>query len=292
MPRRNTTWPLVARCFGTLGAAIPLSIGCGTTEGPLVVRNHAPGAPVTDAGGLDAGRAQVRPAIDVSWQVQLSGSFDASIDVALYYIDLDNLTSAERTALSNSGRHMACYLSAGSYEPWRPDAALFPAAVIGNALSDYPDERWLDIRSTAVTSLMGARMDQFESSGCKSVAIANVTTSGDNTGFDVTATDQTNYLTWLSNEVHRRGLLAGLATAEDRLSVMEPLFDWAYSQGCWGDNRCYDYAPFITAAKAVLAVEFGDATTAPTICSGIAGTGIDLLVKPQDLGANRFACLP
>jgi hypothetical protein len=292
MPHRNTTWQLVARCCGIWSAAVPLSTGCGTTEGPLVVRNHSSRAPVTDAGSMDAGHAQARPAIDVSWQVQLSGSFDASIDVALYYVDLDNLTTTERVALANGGRHVACYLSAGSYEPWRPDAALFPAAVIGNVLADYPDERWLDIRSTAVTSLMGARLDQFKSSGCNSVVVANVTTSGEDTGFGLVATDQTSYLIWLSNEIHRRGLLAGLATAEDRLGAMEPPFDWAYAQGCWSDNHCSDYAPFVTVDKAVLAVEFGDATSAPTICSGVAGTGIDLLIKPQALGASRFACLP
>lgn len=256
------------------------------------MRNESNSAPMTDAGSMDAGRAQMRPTVDVTWQVQLSGSFDASIDVAFYYVDLDNFTSIERKSLTNSGHHWACYLSAGSYEPWRTDAALFPATVIGNALAEYPDEHWLDIRSAAVTSLMGARLDQFESSGCNSVAVANVTTSGENTGFDLTATDQTSYLVWLSNEIHRRGLMAGLATAEDRLGTMEPLFDWTYAQGCWNDNRCSDYASFVAAGKAVLAVEFGDATTAPTICLGVAGTGIDLLIKPRDLGANRSACLP
>jgi hypothetical protein len=292
MPRRNTTWQSATLRLAMLCAAVAMIIGCGATEGPLVVRSHSGGAPAAEAGGHDSSSAPVRPAIDVSWQVQLSGSFDTSIDVALYYIDLDNLTSVERTALTSSGRHLACYLSAGSYEPWRSDAPQFPATVIGNALADYPDERWLDIRSTAVTSLMGARLDRFESSGCNSVAIANVTTSGENTGFDVTQTDQTNYLIWLSNEIHRRGFLAGLATAEDRLGAMEPLFDWAYAQGCWVANHCSDYASFVAATKAVLAVEFGDATTAPTLCSDVAGTGINLLIKPQDLGANRTACLP
>ena len=291
MPLRNTTWQSVTFRFSIFVSAISLSFGCGTTEGPLVVRNHSGGAPAADAGGSDSGILPARPAIDVSWQVQLSGTFDASIDVALYYIDLDNLTAAECTALSNAGRHLACYLSAGSYEPWRSDAASFPATVIGNVLADYPDERWLDIRSTAVTSLMSARLDSLKSSGCNSVAVANVTTSGENTGFDITVTDQTNYLTWLSNEIHRRGLLAGLATAEDRLGAMEPLFDWAYGQGCWVANHCSDYAPFVAATKAVLAVEFGDATTAPTLCSGVAGTGINLIIKPQDLSANRTACL-
>lgn len=273
-----------------LSVAVTLSFGCGTTEGPLVVRNHSGGARGADAGGGDSGSLPVPPATDVSWQVQLSGNFDASIDVALYYIDLDNLTTSEQAALTTAGHHLACYLSAGSYEPWRSDAASFPATVIGNALADYPDERWLDIRSTAVATVMSTRLDNFKSSGCNSVAVANVTT-GENTGFNVTATDQTNYLIWLSNEIHRRGLLAGLATAEDRLAAMEPLFDWAYAQSCWVANQCSDYAPFVAARKAVLVVEFGDATTAPAICAGIAGTGINLLIKPQDLSASRIACL-
>jgi hypothetical protein len=92
--------------------------------------------------------------------------------------------------------------------------------------------------------------------------------------------------------MHRRGLLAELATAEDRLGAMEPLFDWAYAQSCWVANQCSDYAPFVAATKAVLAVEFGDATTAPTLCAGVAGSGINLLIKPQDLSANRISCLP
>lgn len=121
--------------------------------------------------------------------------------------------------------------------------------------------------------------------------VANVTTSED-TGFDVTPANQTDYLVWLSNEIHQRGLLAGLATGEDCLAAMEPLFDWTYAQSCWGDSRCSDYAPFVTAAKAVLAVEFGDASTAPTLCSGVTGSGINLLIKPQDLSASRIASLP
>ena len=265
--------------------ALGVLVGCGTTEGPLVVRNHSGGS------GADAGTPLTPPAVDVSWQVQLSGDFDSTVDVALYYIDLDGITDAERVSLTGAGRHLACYLSSGTYEPWRADASAFPASVIGNALLDYPNERWLDIRSSDVTALMTARLDQYESDGCNSVVVANVTTT-ENTGFGITAANQSDYLIWLSSEIHKRGFLAGLATGEDRLAKMEPIFDWAYAQGCWVDNRCSDYSPFVTTKKPVLAVEFGDASTAPSLCSGVAGSGINLLVKPADLSAGRVACLP
>ena len=270
-----------------------LTVGCGSTEGPLLVRNHATdaGLPETNTGN-DAGGAFARPATDISWQVQLSGSFDATVEVSLFYVDLDNLTNAEQTALIGAGRHLACYLSAGSYEPWRTDAAAFPSSVIGNALADYPNERWLDIRSTAVASLMSARLDQLKSKGCNSISVTNVTHSGEDSGFSITATDESAYLEWLSEQIQGRGLFAGLATADDRLSDMEPHFDWAYAQDCWLADRCSGYAPFVAAKKAVLAVVFGEASNAPTLCSGVTGSGINLLVKPMDLGASRTPCLP
>lgn len=299
--RRIVPWAL-----GVAWAWLHAVLGCNGTEGPLIVRKSSASAGAAGAAGAGtagaagassvaggaAGGTLVRPAVDVSWQVQLSGAFDASIDVALYYVDSDELTSAERQALTNAGRHLACYLSAGSYEPWRGDAAAFPAEVLGNTLADYPNERWLDVRSSAVTSLMSARLDRFVAEGCVSVVVSNVTTSSEESGFSVTTTDQNEYLTWLSTEIRSRKMLAGLATADDRLSLIEPYFDWTYAQGCWIENQCSDYAPFVTAGKAVLAVEIGDATTAPTLCQGVAGSGINLLIKPRDLGAGRVACSP
>lgn len=75
------------------------------------------------------------------------------------------------------------------------------------------------------------------------------------------------------------------------MAQVEPEFDWVYAQSCWVDEQCSAYAPFVVAKKAVLAVEFGDRTTSAALCQGVAGSGINLLVKPQDLGASRIACL-
>lgn len=269
---------------------LSLTLLACSTDGPLVVRNHS-GSVDAAVSAPDASARVTPPAVDVTWQVQLSGSFDSSVDVMLYYVDLDSVTSTQRAAILAVGRHLACYLSAGTYEPFRADAQEFPAAALGNALMDYPDERWLDIRNAKVTSLMSARLDQYRALGCSSVAVANVTTT-ENTGFDITAANQSEYLDWLSAAIHDREMLAGLATGDDRVALMEPRFDWAYAQGCWATNHCTDYSPFVTAKKAVLGVEFGDASTAPTLCSGVPGSGVNLLIKPRDLSAKRTACLP
>lgn len=44
--------------------------------------------------------------------------------------------------------------SAGTYESWRPDASSFLPTDLGNALADWPGERWLNIRSANVRAIM------------------------------------------------------------------------------------------------------------------------------------------
>jgi len=272
---------------------------CDGTEGPLIVRHDVDGSGGSEGGSGTAGAAGAAkggsPAVfdtDVSWQVQLSGAFDASVEAFLYYVDADNLTAAEILTLKTQGCHVACYESAGTYEPWRDDAASFPEDVLGNAVAEYPNERWLDIRSSVVVSLITARIDRLKDVGCNSVVLANVPTSGEETGFSVTAAERLSYLVELSERIHERGLMAGLGTAEDRVTELSPVFDWAYAQGCWVDGQCGAYAPFVEARKAVLAVEFGDSATAASLCADVTGSGINLLVKPQDLGPNRIVCSP
>jgi Glycoside-hydrolase family GH114 len=298
------TFSRVLQTKGLVIAFVVAALRCSTTEGPLIVREHAGGVEATGGssssslvgeGGV-GGTSRVNsirlPAKDVSWQVQLSGSFDSTVDVSLYYVDLDNLMNSEVEALVREGRYLACYLSAGTYEPWRADAALFPAVVLGNAVVDYPTERWLDIRSSVVESLMGSRLDRMKSVGCHSVVIANVTTNGQDSGFAVTAAEQNSYLVWIGEQLHLRGLGAGLATAEDRLSQVEPYFDWAYAQQCWIESQCSAYTPFVSANKVVLAVEFGDSSTPTEICQSVRGSGINLILKSNGLGAGRIACVP
>jgi hypothetical protein len=77
-----------------------------------------------------------RPALNTSWQWQLSGlPIDQSVDAAMYDIDLFDSDANVVAALHAQGRKMVCYVSAGSWEDWRPDAGQFPDAVKGKPLA-------------------------------------------------------------------------------------------------------------------------------------------------------------
>ena len=86
------------------------------------------------------------PTPGLSWQWQLSGAIDDSVDVAMYDIDLFDNEAGQISTLHDDGRVVICYFSAGSHEDWRPDADQFPAGAIGAELDGWPGERWLDVR--------------------------------------------------------------------------------------------------------------------------------------------------
>ncbi len=67
-----------------------------------------------------------QPAADSTWQWQLTGEIETSYDVDLYDLDLFETDPALIQELKAEGRYLVCYLSAGSWEDWRPDADQFP----------------------------------------------------------------------------------------------------------------------------------------------------------------------
>src|SRR5687767_3273706 len=81
-------------------------------------------------GGLDGGVTWWQPAPGTSWQWQLTGTIDTSLDVVMYDVDLFDAPDDVLTRLRADQRIVICYFSAGSHEDWRPDAADFPAAAI------------------------------------------------------------------------------------------------------------------------------------------------------------------
>src|SRR5437660_6456981 len=83
-----------------------------------------------------------QPALQTSWQWQLSGTLDLTVDVAMYDVDLFETPQTTVATLHQQGRKVTCYLDAGSWEKFRPDAAKFPDSVKGKPLNGWPGERW------------------------------------------------------------------------------------------------------------------------------------------------------
>ncbi len=120
-----------------------------------------------------------RPALNTSWQWQLSSvPTEPFLNVTMYDIDGFNATKATVRRLhdTKAGRKVVCYISAGSYEDWRPDEADFPASVLGDPLDDWEGERWLDIRqyTGALGGIMRARLDMCKAKGFDAVEFDNV----------------------------------------------------------------------------------------------------------------------
>jgi hypothetical protein len=273
---------------GADGGQAPMDAAADQEVGSPDVRSVAP-----DAGGgggsADGGEVwAARPG--TSWQWQLTGTLDTSIDVQMYDIDLFATTPASIDGLHAAGRTVICYLSAGSREDWRPDAAQFPAEVIGKGLDGWPGERWLDTRSDAVRAIMKARLDRAVAKKCDGVEPDNVDAYGTDTGFPLTAATQLDYNRFLAREAHARGLSVGLKNDLEQVRALLADFDWALDEQCLEFDECNGLVPFIEAGKAVFHVEYGAESKAQTVCPKTKPLGFSTLIKKLDLDAWRVAC--
>ena len=75
--------------------------------------------------------AQWHPESSLTWQIQFSGSIDLSVDVDAFDLDMFETSSPMVRRVHSSGRHVVCYINAGAWENWRPDAGDYSSAVKG-----------------------------------------------------------------------------------------------------------------------------------------------------------------
>jgi hypothetical protein len=217
----------------------------------------------------------------------LTGSLDLSIDVPTY--DLDGETPASVvTGLHQRGRHAICYVSVGSWEQWRPDADAFPAAAIGNWLSGWEDEAWLDVRRLDLLAApLGARLDECKVKGFDAVEPDNVDGYQNESGFPLTGDDQLRFNRWVADEVHARGMSVALKNDTGQVADLVEAFDFAVVEQCLAYDECDVYRPFVDAGKAVLHVEYTDSFPDGRSC---AVDGFSSMRKRIELDAWRQPC--
>jgi hypothetical protein len=228
-----------------------------------------------------------RPAAGTSWQLQLTGALDLSVAVPVYDVDLYDTSADTVAALHARGRKAICYLSAGSWEDWRPDASRFPAEVKGRG-NGWPGEKWLDIRRLDVLGpIMEARLDLCRSKGFDAVDPDNVDGFTNPTGFPLTGADQLRYNRFLAGAAHARGLSIGLKNDLEQVRDLVSSFDWALNEQCAEYRECALLKPFADAGKAVLHVEYGNSTS---FCGETRSLGFSSMRKHMSLDAWRAPC--
>lgn len=228
------------------------------------------------------------PAAETSWQWQLSGYVDTSFDVQMYDVDGFDVSTATVAELHDGGAAVVCYLSAGSWERWRPDADRFPVRVLGRD-NGWPGERWLDIRARRVLRpILRDRLDMCVRKGFDGVEWDNVDGWSNRTGFPLSRTHQLRFNVMLANLSHRRGLTVFLKNDLGQIPRLLPYFDAALNEQCHQYRECDRLRPFTDAGKAVFGVEYR--LSAEEFCAEANAAGYNFLVKRLALGAWRVPC--
>ena len=238
-----------------------------------------------------------RPPVSVTWQWQLEGNLNTSYSVALYDVDLFDTKHTTIQNLQHSGKKVVCYFSAGSYENYRDDKDLFLPNTLGNTLDGWADERWLDIRSDNVHSIMKKRLDIAKQKGCDGVEPDNMDGYTNKSGFNLTSQDQLAYNRFIANEAHKRGLAVGLKNDLNQISELVEYFDFAVNEQCFEYNECGALLPFINHGKPVLTAEYlnkyvNNSSERAAICQESRDNQFSTLILPLDLNDSfRFSCL-
>ncbi len=229
------------------------------------------------------------PPQNSTWQWQLSVPVDQSVDAQVYDIDLFENETSVVSSLHAQGRHVICYMDAGTWEGWRPDASKFPASVLGKADPGWTEEKWLDIRQLSIIEpLIEARLKLCKEKGFDGVEADNVDGFQNNTGFPLTAAQQLTYNEWLANTAHSLGLSIALKSDTDQAAELEPYFDFSLDEECFDYSECSLLEPFIKAGKAVFEVEYKE--TPSQFCAQANAMKFMAMQKGLELEAWNSPC--
>ncbi|MGB3623500.1 MAG: endo alpha-1,4 polygalactosaminidase [Ketobacter sp.] len=238
-----------------------------------------------------------RPPVLATWQWQLSGDINTEYEVDIYDIDLFDTSPGLIQQIKSSGKKVICYFSAGSYEDWRPDATQFADADLGRPLDGWPGERWLDIRSDKVLTIMKNRLDIAKQKGCDGVEPDNVDGYSNRTGINFTAQDQLKYNKSLAKLAHARGLAIGLKNNLDQVAALVNHFDYAVNEQCFEYNECELLSPFIAQNKPVFNAEYqnryvNNEAKRNALCTQSIDMQFSTLILPLNLDDKfRYSCL-
>jgi hypothetical protein len=255
-----------------------MSAGCVASEGPLLVREGAP----------DAGGARSPVQLGASLQYQLTGTIDTTVNAELFVTDLFDTRASDVSALHARGRVVIAYVSTGSLEPWRPDAASFPAAAVGTHLTGYPSESWLDTRSPAVRAAMEARFDLARSKGFDGIFASTLGAYAASSGFPLSRSDELQYDRFLADAARVRGLSPGLSGDFELGLEVAAAFDWALAVSCIARSDCGKLASFQAMDKPVFDLE--TAGTQTSVCAQARALGIPTTLKHDRYDSWRDPC--
>jgi len=189
----------------------------------------------------------------------------------VYDIDGFDNTAADVSALHALGKKVICYVEVGAAENYRPDYGQFAAADLGKTEQGYPDEKYININSSAVLVIMKARVAMCAQKGFDGIEPDIDDSYTDDTGFTITEAQNVAYLATLSDYAHSLGVAWGLKNGGDGgdpstfVPDMVPHVDFAVVEEPFFLNTIgYFYPALYAAGKAMFVAEYTNDTTSST----------------------------
>jgi len=231
------------------------------------------------AGAGACAAAWWQPPQHLTWYWQLTGKVATGEPVAAYDIDGFESTAATVAALHARGKHVICYIDAGTSENWRPDFHAFPRSVLGRS-NGWPGERWLDIRRLDVLEpIMSARFRMCAEKGFDAIEPDNIEGYANSSGFPLSASEQLTYNDWIAQEAHSLGLAVLQKNDAQQTAQLQPHFEGALTEQCNQYRECASFDPYLAAGKPVLNAEYRLSTArfcAADNAAGVMGARFDL----------------
>ena len=225
-----------------------------------------------------------KPVAGTTWQWQIGGgTLDTSMAVQVFDIDWEQEASAVQS-LQAAGKKVICYVSVGSWEDWRPDAAQFPSAVIGKDYPGWPGEKFVDIRAQALRDIMAKRLDVCLQKGFDAVEPDNMDVFEASSGFPLTRADGVNYALWLAEQSHQRGMAIVQKNASSIVRDIRPSYDGALTEDCYDGDWCADMQPYLDNNQPVFACEYNSEIFS-AVCTWGDAKKFSFILKKEDLGA-------
>jgi len=230
------------------------------------------------------------------WQIRLDGGVPDDVvpnEGGARIVEVDWQAPEDLVRwLDEGGVYTVCYLSAGTIEDFRLDAGSFPDEVAGQALPDWPDERYLDLRRLDLLGpLWEARLDSCAAAGFDAVDPDNIDSYENESGFPLTEDDAVAAILWLADAAHERGMAIGQKNAPGLTTRLVDALDFAVTEECLTQGWCEEVAAYVDVGKPVLAIEYvEDGATLDRWCGEADALGLSLLVTKLDLPGDGVRC--
>jgi hypothetical protein len=238
--------------------------------------------------GSPAAEAGWRPASDQTFDLQLTQPLNLVRPVNAIALDLFTATPEQMSELRARGVATFCYIAAGVWESWRPDAGSFPETALGSSVTGWPGQRWVDPSSPALDTILVARLDLCRERGFDGVLVAGLDQPAEGTGFTAIAEQRLAFQRRLAEAAHARDLVAGAFGGLAEPAELVDAFDFLVADGCLAKDGCAKaLEPWRTAGKPTYLVAYtNQAGKMERLCSEAAELGLQLIFKTQSLNGK------